>query len=111
MIETNGQEVAHGIDKLLDDLTVKSERFHANVGKLGVQFNHRKRLMKVKAETKGNFVVEFEVDMKEFAKSPEEAFTGIRDSVSEVMFAGLQRRHSERQTLAQVMRNMQELPT
>lgn len=105
-IETNGQELAQGIDKLLDELTVKPTRFAANAGKLHAQFNHRKRLIAITAELKGNFVMEFEVDINEVAKDPESAFQAVRDHVGECGLAALERRHNERSTLASVMQEI-----
>lgn len=105
-IETNGNEIVQGIDKMLDELTVKPTRFAANIGKLHALFNHRKRLIAITAELKGNFVLEFEVNVNEFAKDPEQAFNTIRDTVGECGLAALQRRHNERSILANVMREL-----
>jgi len=101
-IETNGDEIAMGVNQLLDDLTVKSKRFYATHGKLNVMFNSRKRLIHFTAELKGEFVTEFDVDVTEFAKEPEGYFAGIRKDVTDIMFAALQRRHSERSLYASI---------
>lgn len=105
-IETNGNEIVQGIDKLLDDLTVKPTRFAPNIGKLNAMFNHRKRLIAITAELKGNFVMEFEVDVTQFAKDPEAAFNAVNEQVSECAFAAHQRRHNERSLMASIMREL-----
>lgn len=107
-IETNGNEIVQGIDKLLDDLTVQPGKFATNIGKLYAQFNHRQRMIKIMAELKGHFIIEFDVDVNQFAKDPEAAFNAVHESVSDFMFAAMQRRHNERSVIAGVMKEFQQ---
>lgn len=105
-IESNGAEVAKGILTMLDDKLDQPKRFQPNLGKALVHFSHRRQLIKMTVEAKGNFVMEFEVSMNEFRRDPEQAFHSVMKAFNDTHMAGLMRRHEERHTLDKVMKEL-----
>ena len=103
-------EIAQLLDLRLREYTVKPTRFKPNFGNLSCRFGRKKNEGKIKlmAELPGNFVVEAEVELADFARSGEEAADAVVSSTREMHIAAAMRRHDERNLIAKTMRYLKE---
>lgn len=103
-------EIAQLLDLRLREYTVEPTRFKPNHGRLWCLFGRKENVGKLKlmAELPGNFVIEADVELADFAKNGQEAAGTVVAAVREMHMAGAMRRHGERNLIAKTMQHLKE---
>ena len=101
-------EIAQLLSLKLEEYTIKPTRFKPNFGNLHCLFGRgdKQGQMKLTAELPGNFVIDMQINLSEFARDGEAAATAVIESVREAHMAAAMRRHDERNLVAGAMQKM-----
>ena len=109
-IQVTGGEIAQLIALRAAPYVVKPTHFKPSHGNLSFLFGQsdKQGMIKGFAQMPGNFVVEFDVDLNEFAVDPENALSETIIAVRTITEAAQMKRHGDREAAAQVMTKMEQ---